>query len=369
MAQGKLDFTRGEQLALRRDILLPPGEKFLLWILDDHIGSCRSWVMSMAQLQEESGFGRSAVYNFVNRLCDRGLVWWDELPDKRRDFRICWTNVAEQIEAQSASTNPPGGNAVHDVDAPVHQVESESTTWTLSPRRGRASPPGGLHIMNSAPSSAQLTPSSSPSAPPACEAAPIEPSRPAREPTVRTDEDDDRMLRSRTEEPDRSRREAVLREVQATGLGAFVQAMQQAEARGLSLEQIAAVAEFYRRHPGRWPPEVLFHRLTSPQALLLAPHEGWFGELPAWTARQRREAQERTQQAARDSPRRATEPSEEMQRLEAEFGPELDAMTPEAAAGLFPVDSPNRVLVVKHGVQIKLLRRSLLMALQQRKGS
>lgn len=143
LVQRQIDFTRGEQLSLRREICLPPGEKFLLWILDDHIGSGRSWVMSMAQLQAESGFGKTATYGYVNRLCERGLVWWDELADKRREFRICWPNVAETIEASSPRELP-----VRQTNGAVRHAESQFATRTASSPDEQPCSPRELHILN-----------------------------------------------------------------------------------------------------------------------------------------------------------------------------------------------------------------------------
>lgn len=149
-------------------------------------------------------------------------------------------------------------------------------------------------------------------------------------------------------------------------MGAFAQALNQAEARGLSLEQVADVVEFYRRHPGRWPPAVLFNRLTRPQAAHLAPHEGWFGELPAWTAQQQRKAYERAQETARDSPRRVTEPSDELQRLEARYGEQLDGLTQDEVARLFPPGHVLQGLVQRQGSKSRILRPELLKAIEQR---
>lgn len=356
--QQEIDFTRSEQLGLRRDVVLPPGEKFVLWILDDHIGRGRSWVMSMAQLQAESGYGKTATYSYVNALADRGLVWWNELPDKRREFFICWTNMAELIddatrseqktdrEASSRSEHPSSPD-----EQPV-RVANSSVRQTNDPVRV-----ANAHIRKSAPLSAPI------SAPP----------RPLSAPPEETGDDDEDLHECSSGED----RESILRELKDCGIDLFVQCLELAESRGVTLPQAAGVVEWFRRHPGRWPPGVLFERLTKPEARFLEASDGWFGETAAWKA----QAAQRAARSVQDGnsfdtqtpgPERvpgepsmpAIERDENVYRREARYGPKLDAMTPAEVDELL-ADKPTLLRQVKrNGLKSPLFRPTVLVILE-----
>lgn len=135
--------------------------------------------------------------------------------------------------------------------------------------------------------------------------------------------------------------------------------------------------EVFGRHPGRWPPEVLFHRLTSPQAALLAADEGWFGELPAWTAEQKKRAwtAQQTQAAesqrstlnAQRSPDMAVQKIVETQRLEKLHGEALDALTLAEAIQLLPADGNWRTQAQRvGGPRSPLFRPMMLQAIERR---
>lgn len=363
--QQEIDFTRSEQLGLRRDVVLPPGEKFVLWILDDHIGRGRSWVMSMAQLQAESGYGKTSTYSYVNALADRGLVWWNELPDKRREFFICWTNMAEMIDegtrADHESDREASSRSEHpsSPDEQLVRVANSSVRQTNDPVRV-----ANAHIRNSAPLSAPI------SAPP----------RPLSAPQEETGDDDGGELvdlasqNSQAQTPDR---ESILRELQACGIDLFVQCLELAESRGVTLQQAGGVVEWYRRHPGRWPPGVLFERLTKPEARFLEASDGWFGETAAWKAQAAQRAARSVQGGNSHDPQTpdpervpgepsmpAIERDENVYRREARYGPKLDAMTPAEVDALL-ADRPTLLRQVKrNGLKSPLFRPTVLEILE-----
>lgn len=109
--QMPIDFDRATRLKLRASVKLPPAEKFILWIIDDHIGNGRSWTMTSRQLAEESGYTERCVRKTVAALEKRLIVWTEHASnhyhDQRREFFIAWPNLAEMIDEQSGPTEQP----------------------------------------------------------------------------------------------------------------------------------------------------------------------------------------------------------------------------------------------------------------------
>lgn len=336
--QPTLNFTRGEQLALRRSVRLPPAEKFLLWLIDDHIGGGRSWPLAMADLATESGYSQATVYRAVAALTERGVIFWEPLADGRREFFVCWATLQEIIEQPPQPSEPTelavseagqashGENDVLMVRTPFSQGESDSHGENDHSHSENAILT--MRMLNT--KNALLTPSNALSTP-------------SSTPAVADD-----------------RKAAVMMLVKAAGVGQFGKAVETALAGGSGLDQVAETVEFYRRHPGRWPPEVLFERLTRAGASLLAPEEGWYGERPAWTA-----AQQHTAKAAE-----IAEETERMNRsetahpLEAVHGAELDALTEHEQLARLPSEFLKRLYrKTPERAKSPLLRQPLLEAL------
>lgn len=227
-----IDFTRSEQLGLLRDCRLgdprkrndrKPLAKLLLRSLDDRIGRNKRWAITVEELGEESEMSRSAVYKWLGWLSAAELIGFDELPDGRREFWICWSNVwamtpagrAAEREARDA-VSPPRGPRVHNVDCSYKEER---------------------------PQSAPLAPTPSP--PP---------------------------------------REELVTMVRTAGVNLADETVADAIANGMTPEQVAAVVEHYQAHPGRWHPGILKERLTRQGAHGQQADEGWYGDSAAWQA-------------------------------------------------------------------------------------
>ena len=142
--------------------------------------------------------------------------------------------------------------------------------------------------------------------------------------------------------------------VKNAGVGQFGPTVEAALSQGLTIEQIAAVVEHFQANPGRWAAGVLVERLTRPGARLLAPSEGWYGETREW----------KTAQATR--PATTPAPVGDLQRLEDQLGPQLDALTADELASLVADWTPRQRRDLDfHGRRHKDLRPLLLAALLQ----
>lgn len=334
--QLNLEFTRGEQLSILREIRLgdprksndrKPFAKLLLRALDDRIGRSKRWAMTVDELAEEAEMSRSATYQWLGWLNEAGLIGFDSLPDGRREFWICWSNLWQMTpagraaeRAEQAAVSPPGGLASPPHGPAVHQVDQQSTTWT-------GGPPHGLLVHNVDCSYKEERPISAHSAPPS------------------------------SSTPSGDRRREVTMMVKTAGVGLFGPAVETAIAHGMGLEQIAAVVGHFSRFPGRWPPEVLYERLTRVQAFELAPDEGWYGDTPQWIDKQRR-----ADQKAADEAERALE-TERLNRIDAErkaveelnlmVGDVFDGMSKQQRFELIPRGHPQESTLrsaIKFGV-------------------
>jgi hypothetical protein len=252
--QLELEYDRGEQLSMRREIKLPPDEKFILWILDDHIGKNAYWPLTVQYIAAESGFSVSKVYKILAALKERTIVHWDRKPATtkgksrqlgpgERRFFICWPNV-EQLPkfAEGCSNddqNSPLENFTDESDSPLEKTDSPMEKKTVSKFSN-----GESHIRKNDHSNDLSTPSG----------------------TVATVELSDR----------------ILRKLKAAGVHRARPAWMKAIANGLSPDDFEAVLDHALAHPGRWPGRVVYSRLTSPDAIDWSPSEGWFGENPHW---------------------------------------------------------------------------------------
>lgn len=308
-----IDFTRSEQLALLRDCRLgdprkrndrKPLAKLLLRSLDDRIGRNKRWAITVEELGEESEMSRSAVYKWLGWLSAAELIGFDELPDGRREFWICWSNVwamtpagrAAEREARDA-VSPPRGPRVHIVD-------HESTMWNGSPQCGMVVHNVDCSYKEERPLSAQLAPSSPP--PP---------------------------------------REELVTMVRTAGVNLAEETIATATANGLSSDQIAAVVAHYQAFPGRWNPGILYERLTRPGVQNDPPDHGWYGDSEAWLAAQRHQAaiaqQEASRQALAAENAQQAESRRELTELNALVGELLDSMPLDELRALVPDDHPR----------------------------
>lgn len=173
-ASGQLTLERGQQLRILRTCKLGTRRndrkliaKAMLRAIDDHIGHRNGrWTFDLQELYDEIDVARTTGYDWFNWLIDQGFIGCDRLRDGRREVWICWGTLWEctpegRVEAaREARDNPPAGPPVRHADDSVRQADRQSATRT-------ASPPGGLHIRNSAPLSAPSSAPSSPSSAPA----------------------------------------------------------------------------------------------------------------------------------------------------------------------------------------------------------
>lgn len=318
--QRALPFTRSEQLRLRRDVTLPALEKFLLWVLDDHIGAGRSWTLTLEQLAEETGLSVTSVRKHAAALVERGLVWFRKTTghyhERNLEWFITWANVEELVQEQAATVREPVDSVPVTVAAcsSTNPTDSEgffrepqesfATRDNPTPREGIARNPQDSIYRKSAPLSAPL--SAPPSTPNATEPA---------------DDFADRKI-------------GVVVVVKECGVGQFVKAVDQALAAGMTLDQIRDVCGEFQAHPGRWTPAQLFERLTRSGASLLGASEGWFGDSPEWTAREARRKAAQEAQERKEAEEMPIAPDPTRDALEAAYGPTVDAMTMDEIAEL-----------------------------------
>ncbi len=311
--QPKLDFTRGQMLHLRREISLPPTQKFLLWALDDAIRNGTSWTLSIADLMKVTGFKETATRDGLNSLKDAALIWWKLCPDGRREYFITWQNIEEAVDAQTP--------AQREEDTAADEVEAEPVAQVLSPASGPA-------VRQTDHESACRTES------------------PLNGPTVRQTDSSIRKIEHLTEpliepsSPSSARQleaidETMVVMVGETGIRRPEEAVRKAIANGMARAQLAAVIDHYNAFPGRWLPGVLFDRLTRAGAWRLPAAEGWFGDSPEWTARKPREPNENNRPQSPDERVVAS------LNLEGIHGAALDELTPEQLLELAST-SPRR---------------------------
>ncbi len=326
-----LEFTRGDQLGILRAARLgdprksndrKPLAKLLLRTLDDRIGRNKRWAMTVDELAEEADMSRSAAYQWLGWLNEAGIIGFDSLPDGRREFWICWSTLwqftPEGRTSESRRANPPGGSSVHNMD-------QRSTTRTDGPPHG---PP--VHVVDCSykeerPLSAHSAPTPSPSS-------------------------------SADGLSEVSREEAMMM-VNAAGVKQFGHVVETALANGMTTQQIAAVVAHFQAHPDKWPPEILFERLTRIGACLIGPNEGWYGDTDKWKAQQRRlqEAQAAAAaQAAEDQLKQQREAERHaLEGLNAAVGDVFDGMSKAERLGLIPPGHPDESVLrsaVKFGI-------------------
>ena len=332
--QRSLPFTRSEQLRLRRDVCLPALEKFVLWVIDDHIGPGRSWTLTLDQIAAETGLSVTSVRKHAAALVERGLIWFrkcsEHYHERRAEWFITWQNVEELVEEQTrptaarveepvlaCSSSNPTGDAGFPRDAKESLASRDNPTGDAAILRPANDP---IYTKSAPPSAHQSAPPSTPNA------------------TQPADDFAERKI-------------GVVVVVKECGVGQFAKAVDNALAAGMTLDQIRDVCGVFESHPGRWTPAQLFERLTRSGASLLGPSEGWFGDSPEWTAREARrkaaqEAQERKEAAAMPLMPDATRDA-----LETKYGPTVDAMTLDEIAELLE-GAKNREFL------LRMIRRS-----------
>lgn len=236
MPQLTLDYSRAQQLAILRECRLgdprkkndrKPIAKLLLRTLDDRIGKAGRWSLLMVDLAAEADVAPPTAYKWCAWLNAHGFIGFDELPDGRREFWICWNALW--------ATTPEGRAATKKQATPVLQnrttlydVEPDSTTENRV-LCGRA------HIRISAHSA----------------------------PTERTTSPPTPSIA-----PDRS---VIVERVREAGVSQCAEAVAAALANGLTLDDLAAIlddwaahrrADQYAKPAGR-----LYHHLTSPSTV------------------------------------------------------------------------------------------------------
>lgn len=258
--QLELQFTRGEQLSMRREVHLPHDEKWILWILDDHIGKGPYWPLTVQEIAAEAGFSVSKVYKVLASLKERMIVHWDCKPDTRgeqprqlrsgeRRFFIDWANLEGLPTIREAASQGARNSPMEKTDSPLENSEgcqNSPLEKNDSPLEKKTAPKfsNGESSTINALINAPSTPSGA----------------------------------ATTE--DVSKR--ILGKLKAAKVDLAIEACQKARANGLSLEAFEAILDHALQHPGRWPPGVIFTRLTSPDAVRWEPHEGWFAADPSW---------------------------------------------------------------------------------------
>lgn len=350
--QRSLPFTRSEQLRLRRDVCLPALEKFVLWVIDDHIGPGRSWTLTLDQIAAETGLSITSVRKHAAALVERGLVWTrktsEHYHERRLEWFITWQNVEDLVEEQSR----PGERAATPAETVLARSSINPTGDAGFPREPKESHAtrdnrtGDAAILRETQDSI-YTKSASISAPK---------SAPPSTPNATQPADDFA-----------ERKIGVVVVVKECGVGQFAKAVDNALAAGMTLDQIRDVCGVFESHPGRWTPAQLFERLTRSGASLLGPSEGWFGDSPEWTAREarRKAAQEAQERKEAEDMTAGTKKSQDPR--ESIYGAELDGMTAEQLAELLGPESAFILNMVKRwGRESQTVRPLLLSKMQAR---
>jgi len=362
-----LSFTARRQ-AMREVQVGHPIAKALLWLVECHVGdNPDGWKLRTEDLAQEANCGVTTAEKWLDVLEELGFIRRAKITRRFQTYWMCWARVfgaieeADQDDTEEVCDDEAGDETSEESEPEIpqcgtefHDVESDSTLWKETPPRGEK-----FHNVEcnkeERPSSAHL------SAPPRPLSAQQQASQqPA---ATKTGDDEDR--------------ESILRELKDCGIDLFVQCLELAESRGVTLPQAAGVVEWFRRHPGRWPPGVLFERLTKPEARFLEASDGWFGEAAAWKA----QAAQRAARSVQDGnshdtqtpgPERvpgepsmpAIERDENVYRREARYGPKLDAMTPAEVDALL-ADKPTLLRQVKrNGLKSPLFRPTVLEILE-----
>ncbi len=243
--QREFKFDRAKQLKLRSAVKLPPAEKFILWIIDDHIGGKRSWTLTYGKIAEESGYTERCVRKAVAALDEHLIVWTkrasNHYHDQRREYFIDWQNLEELVDEQSKANKEPTDEPPLDPEPRSEIVNDDPQSGTSFANRERSSAivnvvPDSISTTTApltAPTTAHSPPPSPPSAPP---------------PAV------DEFADQKT---------AVVVMVKECGVGQFVKAVDNALAAGMTLEQIRQV--FQDHFQGQW---VVDGRIYSEEILL-----------------------------------------------------------------------------------------------------
>ena len=349
--QREFKFDRAKQLKLRSAVKLPPAEKFILWIIDDHIGGKRSWTLTYGKIAEESGYTERCVRKAVAALDEHLIVWTkrasNHYHDQRREYFIDWQNLEELVDEQSKANKEPTDEPPLDPEPRSEIVNDDPQSGTSFANRERSSAivnvvPDSIYTKTApltAPTTAHSPPPSPPSAPP---------------PAV------DEFADQKT---------AVVVMVKECGVGQFVKAVDNALAAGMTLEQIRQVCGVFESHPRRWTAAQLFERLTRSGASLLGPSEGWFGDSAEWTASEarRKAAQEARERKESEEMTAAATKNQTQDPRELKYGAELDGMTAEQLAELLGPSLGHIVQAAKrYGKDSPLVRPLLLSSLEDR---
>jgi hypothetical protein len=312
---------RGQQLLMLRKARLGCLKlRAMLREIDDRIPNHQelrpeTFALSMADLIDELELSRSEGYELCDRLRALGVLAWDDLPNGRREFWICWGTLSEfahpdpaqrpevptlrefrqqrRSEKLGQHQEPPIPQVRNGSDSSPEELESSLAEDRSSPEEDHSS--GEESLNRNIATLSQPSPSST--------------GTPAAGGGGGGEIDG----------PEAGKREA-LNLVRRAGVGRFVQAVDTATANGMTLAQVAAVARHAltpeNREPcPRWSGAIVHDRLTMPGAAMLSPEDGWWGDNPDWTAAQR----QRSAQAPTSS---APTPGE----LEARYGDALDAL-------------------------------------------
>lgn len=230
-AQMKLPFTRKEQLGLRRRIFLPRDEKWLLWMIDDHIPADRkSWDLTFELLAAETSMSVSAIRRAVKGLADKVLIDVEKISGRyhetRRRFSIIWPNVEEYADANPVSLKRILSDGKDSFQAEKNPVSVE----------GIFSDGNDSIYTKNAPLNAHTNaPSSTP---------PVDP---------------------------------MVVMVQGV-INRAKEVIAQARAVGMTDKKITAVFEHWKAHPDRWKVGILVDRLRRQGAADQPADQGWFGE-------------------------------------------------------------------------------------------
>ncbi len=200
------------------------GHKHLLLLLDHHIGKCEGWSLSYALLAVEMDVSESTVYRIAGDLDRVSLIRRKPELGGLIRFSICWSNLFDLAAQQGL-----------DLRGSTKTVRSTTKTVRATANEIR----GSTKTVRSS-TNAPLIPQNTPPSPP--------PS-----PSVAM----------------------VVMAVKDAGVSKCVEAVEIAQANGLSLEGIMAVVEHFRSYPGKWEAGALYQRLTLRGAKMMRPDEGW----------------------------------------------------------------------------------------------
>lgn len=325
MQQKELDFNRGAKLAILRRVaernVLSSRMLLVLRAIDDRARDQQTTTMTLAEIGAYAGQSRETAKRGVADLVRNSLLIKTPVVNgtgkQANEYRIIWSQLnaigdGERFDLvrkqKQPSDVPPPAEATQVVIPPTGQIE---------PEPGHPDPSDGSHgpadlghcdpSLYTAPSSANIPP---------------------------LPEYWDRLEGDLT----------------FLGVGAAGAAIRAARDRGCHPDDIARLIDHVRRKPGAWGPGAIFRRIqaATPGG---DPATGWPTESADWqrAQKQQQQAEQRdrdAQQAAQRREQRAQR-REAAARLEREFGPVLDELTPAAVLDFARTHCPTLVRLLR----------------------